>query len=539
MKDMYTGIDGLEQALLLWADITGISPEKTGGTFTVDQWRIREMNNELKESLAYDPTKITTIMLLECYLNDFIDNRSLSLRSIVEDTNFMQEYFTKIKKLASIISSEDILKIKSEFQKNIISSLNHYGVTKPNTFEMVNDLTALSFLRRDAFKSMHTLECHQFLQGTPEDNKPLYHQDVYQFWDINSLIYLLAQSPSGICLSLIKDPFDSSSYFVFGIRNGGTISILTDKDRESHPLQKYMSRRPDRDLASRMWKHHFPYSVMDIEIEDSGFSAYAKKRKQDEVISYQTEFISIKKISDLEPNEMIWVSMLFSQIEKKFWKEAYKAPELSYTTDMITQKKIIKVAQELPGIIEDYKPLEAPLITTSLLTDPNIDLDWDYPAEGINSWMEKRYKDLVSDEILNQNGENDNKILIGEADQSEELITSLQGHYNEVDISTNHFLIVDKDTFWEFNVFGKSVYKRSIELKSADPSKFGTENEILREQRWFARYNQASIVNYAAQQEFIKRKSEMLDWVKERIYKNLDFLYQSIAQGELKIIKPK
>ena len=127
---------------------------------------------------------------------------------------------------------------------------------------------------------------------------------------------------------------------------------------------------------------------------------------------------------------MIWLSMVFSQIEKKFWKEAYKLPELSYTTDMITQKKIIQVAQELPGTIEDYEPLEALLITTSVLTNPSMDLDWDYPAEGINSWMEERYKDLVSDEVLNQNGKNDNKILIGEADQSEELITSLQGHYN-------------------------------------------------------------------------------------------------------------
>ncbi|ODP26017.1 hypothetical protein PTI45_04653 [Paenibacillus nuruki] len=342
MEDTYTGVDGLEKALLLWADITGISPEKTKGMFTIEQSRIIDMNNELTESLAYDPTKITTIMLLECYLKDFIDNRSLSLRSIVEDTNFMQEYIKKIKRLISILSSEDILKIKSEFQKNIISSLNHYGVTNSNTFEMVNDMTALAFLRRDAFKSIHTLECHQFLQGTREDNKPLYHQDVYQFWDINSLIYLLAQSPSGICLSLIKDPMDYSSYFVFGIRNGGTISILTDKDRESHPLQKYTARRPDRDLASRMWKHHFPYSVMEIEIENNGRSAYSKEKKQAEVISYQTEFISIKKISDLESNEMIWLSMVFSQIEKKFWKEAYQLPELSYTTDMITQKKSYK-----------------------------------------------------------------------------------------------------------------------------------------------------------------------------------------------------
>ena len=90
MTETYTGVDGLEKALLLWADITGISPEKRGGTFKIEQSITIEMNNELTESLAYDPTKITTIMLLECYLNDFIDNRSLSLRSIVKDTNFMQ-----------------------------------------------------------------------------------------------------------------------------------------------------------------------------------------------------------------------------------------------------------------------------------------------------------------------------------------------------------------------------------------------------------------------------------------------------------------
>jgi hypothetical protein len=58
-----------------------------------------------------------------------------------------------------------------------------------------------------------------------------------------------------------KEEIDGvGKWLSFTIKNGENLLFLTDKPKFAHPLQKFMTRRPDRYLSDRAYKNHFRVS---------------------------------------------------------------------------------------------------------------------------------------------------------------------------------------------------------------------------------------------------------------------------------------
>jgi hypothetical protein len=64
---------------------------------------------------------------------------------------------------------------------------------------------------------------------SPTTVRPVFHAKVFQWWNINSLLQAATtQMPSGVSLNLIRDRDAFQSYFVFCIRNGANLFVLSD-----------------------------------------------------------------------------------------------------------------------------------------------------------------------------------------------------------------------------------------------------------------------------------------------------------------------
>lgn len=503
-------MENVQKALELWTELTGVDPNAK--SLKLGLWGIQSLNSELKESITLDTTYLTTLMLLDNFATDYLNQRNFTVNQMISDYENVLSYLGKSKELYSILQSEELIEKKEDFKNWILDALNHYKVQNQEVIEMAQSYEELGFLRRDALRSMEQLEVHQFYQGAEDSlETPKYVTEVQEFWNINSLIRAMQSDNtlSGISLNLIRDPLNTSSYFVFGIKNGETLSILTDKPKYGNPLEKYRSRRPGRDMSERIFKNHFPYDLLDISFTQEG-DAYIKPKNSKELTMYQEELRPLKMIKDLEPDEVIWIIMMFSLIKERFWDKGFRTKELSYTGEMTYNKEVLIENRNLVNVNE-YKQLEIKPLKKSDITSVTLKNDWDTTPTEKNKWLENRYQEKVQESYLNLIG-NDREILF--LTSGNELLTLTQEEYKE------------KTNFMSM----RSGFKGKA-LAKFDTSMFGSKEDIEKTKKWIARYNQAIVIKTEAEKEFEARKNEVLDFVDRKIEENKEKLLKAIGLG--------
>jgi hypothetical protein len=189
-----------------------------------------------------------------------------------------------------------------------------YALNQPREklAKFLEDKYSVAQIRLSALRSMNELEACQFMQGDASSDALKVNHWVYEFWNINSLIAAMGgQKFDGVSLCLIRDPEEvMASYFVFAVRNGENITILTDREEGPHPLCWRMTRRPDRDMVARWDKNWFPYHLLDLEeVKDAdgnvkGFVA----GKHEGLVPYNLEAAKVQSIAELAPAEFVWLT---------------------------------------------------------------------------------------------------------------------------------------------------------------------------------------------------------------------------------------
>ncbi len=491
----------IQRAIQLWIELTGIDPNAK--SFSMRDWNIYSMNEELKESFKLDPTGITTLMLLNYFAEYYFDNRNFSVNEMMKDFDKVMDYLNKTREFFLLINNDDFLRIELDFKNKILAAAKEYEMNSERVIKFIEDRGSLAFIRRDALRSMNTLKIHQFTHGVTDGAKPKYLKDIYMFWNINSLLAYIGNSKySSISINLIKSADNYNSFFAFGIRNGSTISILTDTPKQAHPMAGQMSRRPDKDLANRYARNHFPYDLLDFKINELNSNIYFEKEKG--LVSYQAEAINLKSIKDLSSDEIVWSIIMFDLIKEKFWDQDYKTPELSYTGEMLCNKNSLINSIKLK--INNYIPLENSSLSKKDISYGNVDGVFQQRFEKNNIWIEKEYNYIVPEEVLNLVNTKDGVKLLQDYNGKKLLSVS---EYKE----TNEII-------------------KLIDLEGVDVTLFGSAEEMLSNQKWYARYNQAKIINKKLNQEYEEKKDEILNWYENKVKENLEFLYTRIAHKE-------
>lgn len=502
-----TALDG-------WAKLIGLNAEgDVEGDNPWSSYDLREHTEKLNESRTLDPTGLTTFMMLRGIVERYLKDVKFDAYSLILDPRSIGARLRPMKTLKDVLGSPQVVQLISDFQGQLRGAAEHYKVRLGEPTEALDNLLAdkfdLAYIRRDALLSINQLEAHQFTQGEREAGAVKYNPQVFEFWNMNSLLLAMrAQRVSGITLCLLRDPEEAlASYFVFAIRNGYTLTILTDRDKIPHPAYNRMSRRPDRSMSRRAARNWFPYHLLDLkeQKDELGETKRITPNVRTQLVPVNVEAIPLADIRDLKAEEFVWLTLMFDLIRDKFWVQNFLLPELSYTGQMIVEPAAL-VGPE-GALVKDglYKPLELPKMVKEAVNEASAKEDaWDMDPTHFNAWMVKRYGHLVPDEVLNPVGDQ-GKLLL------------------EANALTYLPIVKDK--------WGDQLSIPKFETMSAIT--FGTKEHLQKDRVWVARMNQMKVIQQLANDEFEREKDNIIAWFKATITKNREFLLDACARGEL------
>lgn len=505
----------LEKALNLWVELSGVDPNTS--SFTLGEYDVRKMHQAIREALELDHTQATACLLLDYFATQYFGECSVSVMELLENPEDAAAYVRQASELLALIRTPELKAIGEEFALKMRTAVRQYQADTPEVLSMIEDQHELAILRRDALRSIENLQVNQFLRGDtePETTQPQYNPEVFQFWNVNSLLNAACRMPAGVSLCLIRDPDEFQSYFAFAIRNGGNLFLLSDIEKNAHPLQRYMSRRPDRALERRVARNWFPYNLLDIKVDEENERLYVDQKAQAGVVPYQQESFPLKALRELAPQTVIWTVMMFDLILERYFFAKYQHPELSYTGEMIRcQDPLLKQAKAANLPVPAYEPLGVSALTVEELKSENVDAEQiGHDGGSPLSWMEDRYAGQVDQSVLN--------------------LLDCGGNTHYISTDTGKALTETKSEYEKNHPFWRFDSREHFYLNSMPATAFGTKAQLLADRAFLGRHNLAEGVNRQARIEYELRKDEIAGWYKKAIEKNLSLLLDMACNEEV------
>jgi len=509
----------LNEALPQWARLTGTKLGASSFSFTVgsnsefQSFDLKKYVDDLNEARSLDMSGTTAILLLRGLFEAYVEEKSFKVHTLLYAPTKVETTLIALRSFHELITRPCCEEAVEHFKETLRAVAVHYGYDLGKLKEHLADERALGELRLAASRSLGRLATHQFTQGT-RDPKPLqYNREIFEFSSINSFVHALRrQMVSGITLALIRPGDVYKAYFVLGLRNGETTTILTDFEEGAHPEYHNVTRRPDRRLGERARLHWFPYRLLEGEA-----IKHRHKRDKTALVPLDAKAVPIEEIKNLEPSEFIWLTLLFDLVAKKFDHDDYKAPELSYTGEMVVTPHALVEATSAIVLAGQYKPLVLPRLTAETATP---ELAENKKPLGHNAWLEDRYRHRVPEVLLDVVGER--KAL----DIGKKVTKLLPGQIKERDLPS-----IRKQP----GVIGWSLDRRLEPLvpQALDPTYFGTAKDVERTRAWYARVNLIKGVQRLATAEFIAKRTMIVSWYRKRIERNMAFIWAAVARGEL------
>ena len=509
----------LNEAIPRWAELTGTKLGESSFSFTIgsnsefQSFDLKRYVDDLNESRTLDMSGTTAILLLRGLFEAYVAEKSFKLHALLYAPAKVEAALGTLRSFHALITRPACEEAAEHFRKVLRAAAVHYGYDLGKLRKLLADDRALGELRLAASRSLGKLATHQFTQGA-RDPKPLqYNREIFEFSSINSFVHALRrQMVSGITLALIRTDNVYNAYFVLGLRNGETTTILTDFQEGAHPEYHNVSRRPDRRLDERARQHWFPYRLL-----EGDAIKHRHLRDKTALVPRDAKAVPIEEITNLEPPEFVWLTLLFDLVADKFDKGDYKAPELSYTGEMVVAPHALVEATSAIVLAAQYKPLVLPPLTVETATP---ELAGNEKPLGHNAWLEDRYRHRVPAILLDVVGAR--KAL----DVGKQVAKLLPGKIKAVDLPA---------TRKQPGVlrWGSDRRLEPIVPKALDPSYFGTAKDVEKTRAWYARVNLIKGVQHLATAEFAAKQALILSWYRKRIERNLAFIWKAVAHGEL------
>ena len=510
----------LNDAIPQWAKLTGTKLGTKSFTLTIgsnsefQSYDLKKYIDDLNESRSIDMSGTTAILLLRGLFEAYVEEQSFKVHVLLYAPAKVEATLKKLREFHALITQAPCEQAVTAFKETLRAAAVHYGYDLGKLKAHLADDRSLGQLRLAASRSLDKLAAHQFTQGA-RDPKPLqYNRQIFEFSSINSFVHALRrQLLSGITLALIRSGDDVyKAYFVLGLRNGETTTILTDFEEGAHPEYHNVTRRPDRRLEERARLHWFPYRLLDND-------PVKRKHKKTALVPLDAKAVPIEEITNLEPSEFVWLTLLFDLVAAKFDRDDYKTPELSYTGEMVVTPHVLVDATSAIVRSGQYTPLMLPRLTVETATPELAD---NHKPVGHNKWLEDRYRDRVPEILLDVVGER-MALTVGK-----EVTKLLPGTIKDADVPS--LRRQPNVVIWG----GSDRRLAPIVPQALDPSYFGTQKDIERTRAWYARVNLIQGVQCLATAEFAAKHAMILSWYRKRIERNMAFLWKAVVCAELK-----
>jgi hypothetical protein len=497
----------VERITEIYNRLSGVDPDKSPDQ---QDYYVGDRLKALLRAQEIEPTNALFLMLLEEQVEGLLAKASVTAAAYLKDPSAFDRIIADAREIRALLDDPGVREEQSYLRETMMSALRHYGAAeRDDVKELVEAPYAVAHLWRDALNTMipdergrSTLEVHQFRQGEPETTKPRYVRDVLGFWTINDALRLALTMPSGIAMCMIRDNEAIHSYFAFLIRNGGTITVVTDRSRYAHPLARQRSRRPDRELDRRMARSWFPYELLKIQYltDEDGEVVGLNVPRQEGIIPQQQRAFRVKPISAIGAAEIAWTAFMFALLTKRFFVEDQKTETVSYTGEMVEVPLALEAAAYaagLPDLVRPTVPLAAPHLTSAALNTATIaEAASTRKPVGHNAWMEVRYGAQVPDEVLNSVA-----------------APSLEVKHLFEDGTISSVREMPNTPSWDRGPPKNAAGAVSLgKIHDLDASTFGSAQEVLADRAWLARHNQAEFIERLAKREFKARRAEIEAW---------------------------
>lgn len=549
--------DAVIAAIEGFTRITGVNVDGAVGNWTGSRtihfgtWDVEKQVRDLQDLAVLDPSLLTCWMLVKAFYREWLEGKSLSVWQLVADPGTAKATLQTPLDVWALMQRPRVDRAVAAFQATLLRELAGIFAQRAAPGESPEDWIAqphmLALLRRDAllavdggdkgatdrkYNNKPGLELHQFAQGKrAEGCAPVLAPSVYEFWNINSLLRAL-RSPQfpdqAIVVCLIRDPVEPlHSFFVLAVRNGDTISILTDREKahQEHPLRKKMGRRPDKEMDMRASRWWFPYDLIDIAVSEDGKEAYAKARTA--LVPINAMGAPLKKLADLHPATLVWLALMLDLIRERFFREDRRALTVSYTGEMVRAPHVL--AGEHSALVQSgaYQPLNLPTLDVARDLSPEAMAEnTRQPSTGWNRWMVERYGDKVPEEILDSVGADEKKLL---TDKAASILPMPAG---ENRIIGGHNFGPDRDIP---NLPDHTTDRGSggIRLVTLDPTAFGSADKLRKDRLWLAQVNRMRAIQRFAVDEYARTQDEVMRWYQKAVRSNRELLLDACARGSL------
>lgn len=477
----------LEEKLNLWVDITGINPTEERKSWTlsahkISDYDIKKINDDLQNIIKYG-NQVMTEIALRTFFIEFLKDRKVSLFDLISEENNNE----MINKCKTLMQELPVTKEETAMKHTIKNALDFYG--KDVVSEDINTFDLVS-LYISAKNNIDNLKTFQFKRGNKSDAAPKILKEVYLFNSIDEVIKgINSFSENAIMLCYIHDTEESSgSYFSYVIKNEENIYLLGDIPEYEHPYQKYISRCPSRNMADRINKTYFPYSLTNIDLSD--------RYSVNDGFSKEDNFIPLGKCNSMELSELIWHIYMLQFIKEKFFDNSFDCPEISYTGNMLNTPLIEKSETAL-AIYNDFPVLDMPVYKDIKETDDLTYGNKNYPRNSQHLFDDviDRFKDKISVEELQL--------------------------YKNVD----RVPLIEKKHWYD---------KDSADLLTVNTNSFGTAKELMEKSKWVLRFNYAIKINELAKQEYEEMNQDIRTWYHEMVNKNLPDIIEKTLRDEFK-----
>lgn len=509
----------LHRAIVRWIEINGVQPPDENGRWsgTMGNYEIKRQYDDLKEAMELDPSDTTAVLMMRKFMAEYASGITTSATQMMADPSAFLAKIEAIREINALLDIVEVNEDEAEFITALRTQIDHFGAgERADVQKLLSDRHQMARLRRDALRSLDSrLRMDQFLIGDhePDDVKPIYVPIVHQYWNINSLLATMANTPSGVSLTLIRDQADGfESYFAFVIRNGGNIITLTDIAKYAHPLGAQMKRKPGRDFEERATRNWFPYELMDIEVTEEGDLILPQRSDVTALVAHQNVSLPMKPLKDLQAPDLIWITLMFDLIISKYWIRKEQAAQLSYTGEMLKVNDALAWQAKMANlpVAQDIALLELSPLTIDDISNPDLDESQiGYIGPRPNQWLEDRYRDQVSPEVLN---------VVGEA--REDLLLMADGSLVDRKAIGVRPLGRDDAHGWSWDEAKKKGVVQRVEQYVA--TRFGTVETIEADRRWLARYNFATRINQLAKDEYDREKDEVRKLYFDAVRANID-----------------
>ncbi|NEN87996.1 MAG: hypothetical protein F6K48_03340 [Okeania sp. SIO3H1] len=470
----------LSELLNQWATLVGLSNDDQ----TLGQYYKQKDRKTLNRATELDPTGMTTYLLLRTFVQEHMQETNVSLFNLVTASPdaSIKRCIKKWQRLWTALNEPHLYRSAKLFSEATLSALVSYDMHRDGADEAALNLEKLSYLAYAAHNCMDKFKHMQFSQGASAEEAPKYLTDVLCVKNPGDLLEVSHLLPNGISLVMVhRTDREAFSYFAFVIKNGETLTWVTDSPTSPHPNYHKMTRN-DRHMEDRLELSYFPYQLLGISFTHSGHPEVHGLQSKDLTV-YGNSVYRVASITSLDADTKLWILMMFDLIKAEYYDKNTLLDEVSYCANNI------QVKTDGNQALSTHNNFQQETITFESVEDQ----EWERGDVKPNQWMLDFYGPQVPEQALN-------------------------AEKKDIHLITHE---------------GSELIIKQDDLEVVDPSKIGSAEEILADRKWAARHNQAKVISEIARKEYDEKREEIQQWFRDSL--SLDRLLDFIMEGKCEV----